>query len=57
MTKFLVLINAGNNDGYGPKVGWDDLHDTRAEAEAAAARAERNDGWSAKVVETEVEDA
>ena len=53
MTKFLVLINAGNNDGYGPKVGWDDLHDTRAEAEAAAARAERNDGWSAKVVETE----
>ena len=50
MSQFTVLISAGNPTDYSRKVGWDGLHSTRAEAEACAARARRNDGWSAKVV-------
>jgi hypothetical protein len=51
--KYLVLISAGWPTDYGPKVGWDELHATRAEAEAMAERADRHDGWAAKVVAVE----
>jgi hypothetical protein len=57
MSKFAVLISAGTPASYDRKVGWDGLHDTRAEAEVTAARAERNDGWSAKVITVSGRDA
>lgn len=55
-TKFVVLIAAGNSD-YGPKVGWDALHSSRAEANATAKRARANDGWSAKVIRLTLDEA
>ncbi len=48
---YLVLIAAGHPARYGAKVGWDTVWPTRKEAEECAKRAEKNDGWSAKVVE------
>ena len=47
--KHWIVIRTGNGD-YGPKVGWDTEYSTRAEAEDAAKRAEKMDGWSARVV-------
>lgn len=50
MSKFAVLISAGSPTDYSRKQGWDGLHATRKEAEKTAALAERQAGWSAKVI-------
>jgi len=50
--RYLVVIAAGYPHDYSPKVGWDTLWLTRADAEQCAERARQNDGWSARVVET-----
>lgn len=52
-TKYRVLIAAGPMAEYTVCQGWDDIHGTREAAEAQAARAESNSGWSAKVVEVD----
>lgn len=49
-TKHWIVIRTGNEGEYTPKVGWDTEYSTRAEAVAAAKRAEKMDGWSARVV-------
>ena len=49
MKKFFgITISTGSS--YHPVAGWDSLYTTREDAEACATRAQRNDGWSAKVV-------
>lgn len=50
VTGYGVKIQAGLG-AYKWAVGWDTIWSTRAEAEACAIRARRNDGWSARVVE------
>jgi len=47
-TQYLVQINTGRE--WRTLTGWDDYHPTLADAEACAARARENDGWSARVV-------
>lgn len=45
---YAVLISSGGE--YRPVVGWDEVFSERKAVEACAARARRNDGWSAKVI-------
>jgi hypothetical protein len=47
--KYYVEINTGL--GYQARRNWDNLHDSRDEAEASARRAEAYAGWSARVAE------
>jgi hypothetical protein len=56
-TFYAILIRAGRPGGYGPRVGWDDLHTTRRGAEAQANRARAHGGWAAKVISMSREEA
>ena len=47
--KYAIIIQTGLGS-FRPLAGWDTLYASRSEAVAAADRAGRNDGWSAKVV-------
>lgn len=48
--KYAVVISAGHPTDYSPKQGWDNICESRAEADALAERARKNAGWSAKVI-------
>ena len=48
---YMVVIAAGHPARYGPKSGWDTIWPTPEDAEACAARARRQDGWEARVIE------
>lgn len=54
---FYVAIQVGGRGEFLPKVGWDENFSTREEAETCAARARKNDGWDAKVVEVPGQDS
>lgn len=48
--KYAVKIQTGTGP-YRWLHGWDAEYPTRKDAEAVAEQAEKNDGWSARVVE------
>lgn len=47
---YIVSIAAGSPRQWGPKVGWDTVWATRAEAESCRDRASAQDGWEARVI-------
>lgn len=51
---FMIEIKPGTSS-YGIKPGWHDTYRTREVAEEAVARAERRDGWSARVIEVSID--
>lgn len=46
--RYAILISTGRE--YRALVGWNTLYASLAEAKSAAKRAERNSGWTAKVI-------
>lgn len=51
-----VLIQTDGR-GFRPVVGWDAAFGSRADAEACAVRARKQDGWDAKVIEMTPDEA